>query len=1264
MPRQHSSARMSLLLSTLLLITFVIGQPLPHSQAAPSQAEQASTLQQAGCPAAPTDLDDIIERPEFCVYYDSDNVTAAQAIVAADQVQAYWDRYTDDFGFNEPAYTGKLEVQLTNDANCNGRTWQSRNVMTTHRGCFGISELMVQLVLGHELFHRVQYNHDTDRSNGGWFREGTARAMEDMAFDEIDNWDEAASTAPFSFNQQANRYLTSTNEDITSEPMRYNSALWWKYFSEQYGTTATEPELGVDAFLELWQAAETTDNIAAINQTLNGLGAGTNFDTAFRRFTVANWTKDLTGVPDGSYNYIDEDQAGNPAQYGPLLPANGDTISIGSPATFLNQDIERYGAAYYEATPGSDCPVVSASFQSSASDPAFYHVVTQKGSAFATHVEGSGANWTQSFLNDGITKIVAIAGSLGNASNDVDITLSCDDPVIDIRLPNNDAEAYAGPAGTPGKFLAQVLVTNGSPTAPVVAGLSISDFNAEVNGVPAFVTAGGFIQEQYWLVIEAPVQGSNGTYDLEITLEEPGTTTPIAVDSNADSVTYTADNLDHALVIDRSGSMGEGNKMSAAQDAANFYVDITRNDDGLAVVPYNGNVTPNPFDMESVNLNVRNDAKAYINELGPSGTTSIGDGMQEAADQRNNTSTGNPRCSFVLLSDGMENSEAFWSSVEADVVATGCPVTSIAFGPASNETLMQDIATATGGLFFYNDVFVSSLNDASLAQASATPTDSALDLGNVYEYAQAQSEGRERLRIVKDTVALGDTDEQTVVVDESMSEVLFALDWVGQSGITGSLQLRDPDGNIISSNTQPYDFNDQRSGHVGWRIPNPTPGQWTMLVQFSFVEPQAQLSQQSGINYQVVASGPSSLSIELLLPDRLDEQFFTGNTVPIYAFVSDSQPLPNLPVEAVVTAPDGTTTIVPLLDDGQNGDGASGDGMYAGLYTRVNQANTVAPTEEEGDNPQPQDEGAYRVQVRVSSGAFQREALGSFAVLEGADSNGNGLPDPFEEETGVSDPNGDPDLDSLDTLSEYFSGTDPLNSDTDGGGENDGSEVLLHGQDPLNPDDDEIEAPEFLHAIPENGAVQLSYDVKAEYEQILLYRATSQQGPWILRSAELPLTGVYSDSATNEQTYYYRLIAIDDENHRSAVLESTEVTPRVDPIPPEGIVLINDGAARTASLDVQLSFTAYQGEGIENFSDIKDILISNDPSFAGATWRPFAQNISWQLAPTAPGATARVYVRYRDTANNESVGTEVDTIIYDPGGLGGSTRVYLPLIQQ
>ena len=93
-----------------------------------------------------------------------------------------------------------------------------------------------------------------------------------------------------------------------------------------------------------------------------------------------------------------------------------------------------------------------------------------------------------------------VGGSLDGGSQ-VDITLECADPDIDIKMPNSGAVAHVQDST---KFLAQVLVTNGSPTGPVVAGLTNNDFSARVGGVNAAVTGGGFIQEQYWLLVRAP----------------------------------------------------------------------------------------------------------------------------------------------------------------------------------------------------------------------------------------------------------------------------------------------------------------------------------------------------------------------------------------------------------------------------------------------------------------------------------------------------------------------------------------------------------------------------------------------------------------------------------------------------------------------------------------------------------------------------------------------------------------------------------------
>ena len=101
------------------------------------------------------------------------------------------------------------------------------------------------------------------------------------------------------------------------------------------------------------------------------------------------------------------------------------------------------------------------------------------------------------------------------------------------------------------------LLTTTNTTAKV-AGLTNGDFSAEVDGTAAAVVGGGFIQENYWLLIRAPTGLANGTYDLEVFMEEPGGGAVIASATEASSVEYTSDLLDHVLVIDRSGSISTG----------------------------------------------------------------------------------------------------------------------------------------------------------------------------------------------------------------------------------------------------------------------------------------------------------------------------------------------------------------------------------------------------------------------------------------------------------------------------------------------------------------------------------------------------------------------------------------------------------------------------------------------------------------------------------------------------------------------------------
>ncbi|MCP4537962.1 MAG: VWA domain-containing protein [Chloroflexi bacterium] len=1211
------------------------------------------------CPANPAGLPESIERTKFCVYYSHNSITDAQAIWAADTVEMYWNRFVA-LGFGEPKYSGKLEVQLLDTTGCNGGTGWSANYITTYAGCFDPAEApdyeAAQKVLGHELTHRLQYAHDSGATAPGqtkFLKEGTARATEDNWFAEIDCWPNALTAVSSSFNKQANSYLLNTNTDVTSYGQRYNSCLLWKYTSEQYGTVVVEPELGIDFFDQTYdQTTLGNFGVAAVNGALSTLGESDNFDEAFVNFAAANWAKDLVGTT-SKLDYIDEDQACNPAPYGPIVPTNGGTIDTGGPsASWNNQSVDRYGIRYYEATPDSiaNCPVVAASFHRDSGSTAFYHVFTQQGANLADHEQGSGADWSRAFLNDGITKIVAAVGSL-NTSSQVDVEFSCPDPALKIKQPNQMAPEYVGAYNAADKFVVQVSVSS-TVGVPIVSGLDTSDFQVEIGGYPAVILGGGFVEHQYFLQVQAPNPGANGPYDLEISLEESGTSTVIATDTETEAVLYDATDEDTALVIDRSGSMGWYTEppIEAARDAAKLFIDIMNSSEGVAVVPFNHDVSPAAFGMQFATLPVRTSAKAYVDALTATGGTSIGDGMDEAEGQMVASPTGNSRCRYILLSDGQENQPLYWADVMADVVATGCPVMSIALGPGADETLLQQISQQTGGQYYYNDVYAGTSHALTAPDAFAA-SDMFLDLDSTYEYAQAWGR-RQRFLAEKGEVGRQQVETHTVQIDGSVLEAVFVLDWFSQYYAIMELELVQPNGTVISSTTTPYDFSDAGSDYVGWRITNPEEGEWQLNVRLLTAE-------VAPVPYQVIVSGKTKLTARLFLPDTLGSRFFTGNIVPIYALVTSGDgPMSGTLVLADVTAPNGTESTTPLYDDGEHGDGDVDDGFYAGFYTLVNQAEEESPPVEDGyPNPTPKDEGSYRVRLRVGNlNGIYREALGAFAILEGDDDNSNGLPDPYEDEHNITDPSGDPDTDQLDNSDEYYAGTDPNNSDSDGGGENDWSEVILHGKDPLDPSDDEVEAPDYFQGEPiAGGDIVLTYDVKGEYVKMSAYRAASLTGPWQLHVNELPLTGIYSDiDITIGNSYVYRLVAIDGDNHWSWVLDSEEITSGLDPIPPAALVIINGGVITTAHLSATLSFAAYEGEGMEQFSDIAEMMISNDPALTGAGWQSFTQGISWTLE-AGPGWVARVYAIFKDGADNES-NIEVGQILYIP------TRVYLPLV--
>ncbi len=459
--------------------------------------------------------------------------------------------------------------------------------------------------------------------------------------------------------------------------------------------------------------------------------------------------------------------------------------------------------------------------------------------------------------------------------------------------------------------------------------------------------------------------------------------------------------------------------------------------------------------------------------------------------------------------------------------------------------------------------------------------------------------------------------------------------------------------------------------HLVWRIPSPIPGEWKFVL-YPFIIGLASTDGANGADtinainagdeYLVEAAVDSELTLDVFLGLPVAERL-VGNAMPIFATLADSLPISTATVLATVYAPNGGVYFVNLGDDGAHGDGEAGDGFYGGTFVQT------------------QAWGSYDVVVRASgnaaSGAFVRRYRTSFNMLDtrvlddpninpnadpnadpgnpdpnNTDTDNDDLPDWWEEEHGldptVNDAGEDPDHDGLTNGEEYEHGTDPHHSDTDGGGENDGSEVHTQptAKDPLDPADDQVLCPYSFVAEPVYhdrdehvlaNAVILYYDVAAEHKTVDIWRAEDEAGPLQVVITQTVATGIYSDTtAALNVTYYYWLAAYDEEGNASCVRGPEEVTRTADPIEPEGVVRINDGAAATSHLDVVLSLNATP--------DTTEMQIRNDLDFDEASpsaWEPYQPGKAWTLAPE--GDIGTVYVLFRDAAGNVSE-VEFDTI--------------------
>lgn len=440
-------------------------------------------------------------------------------------------------------------------------------------------------------------------------------------------------------------------------------------------------------------------------------------------------------------------------------------------------------------------------------------------------------------------------------------------------------------------------------------------------------------------------------------------------------------NVDIALVIDRSGSMA-GTKIADAKTAAKTFVDLMQDGDQIAVTSFSSGASVNYPLTRIAGAATKTAAKNAVNNLGASGSTSIGGGMQVGQRELNKGDPNHPHA-MLLLSDGMENAPPYVADILPTIPAK-TDIYTIGLGLDVDPTQLQNIANETGGLY-------------RSAPSSA-------DLQEIYLRIQGQIKGQQTTSSFTGTIAQGQTAQHSTILDALTTLATFSMTFQGSDV---DLELVTPNGTIINPQVALADPNITylEGGTLdSYTITQPQPGTWTLRIigvdvpvpenYFAIVQVNSTLKMLTAFDKPKYEAGEPiliSASLQangLAIPNATVTANVDAPTTSMLAFrqaraaylnalenagsaAAESFSRNGVKEEASFASEPGAALLASsalnLFDDGLHGDGAANDGVYANYFT-----NTIK-------------DGSYTFSVQASGiatpgGAFARESVLSTVV--------------------------------------------------------------------------------------------------------------------------------------------------------------------------------------------------------------------------------------------------------------------------------------------
>ncbi len=720
-----------------------------------------------------------------------------------------------------------------------------------------------------------------------------------------------------------------------------------------------------------------------------------------------------------------------------------------------------------------------------------------------------------------------------------------------------------------------------------------------------------------------------------------------------------------AFVLDRSGSMADFGKLDTLKVVSKAIVASLLPPAGesptnrVGIVSFDEDAdTTYAFDWASSGTLAA--MEAAIDGLTPGTTTSIGDGLFEAQsnlafDFDSNTADPTGSDAMIVLSDGLNNEDfvpfdyygrprtesEWWANTAND--GRGTPwytagniiyglradagervptLSTIALGQDADVTTLDELSRLSSNRTIYAPLSEASAPASAFALTTLSPAEEIMSaMTSAMDSAYGQAGKYQRLTAARLNVTssgapvpagqLQNAEVLYIPVEPGVSELRVVV----TSSTDAAGWLARPSGSQVSPTT----IKSWPTPTLSYRVRDPEAGLWRFdsqaptgtdptMTAIASVRGRFQLFTFADVE-GLQKNGPT--------PD-------TRADVLIRAVPMEGEFVPGCSITGSVVSPDGAAYGVTLQD--------AGDGVYS---TRFH--NTAVA-------------GQYDVALTVdcispvSGAAVHREERTGFALAACEDLDADNMCDEWELTYGLdpTDPNDgtlDSDEDELTNEEEHENGTDPTDSDTDHGGESDGSEVTS-GSDPRDRTDDDMSRC-VVHAIPGDEQVAVTPGCSVDSTLVLVVqRGPSEVGPWsaVPAAAYDPVTGLVIDTGlTNGTPTCYRT-RLEGPNGVSPWSVPFCVVPGSDSVAPhvQSLAVANECEFDDVQLTINAGDDLYDAALPEigmKPSGVTEMRVWTGPGGPDSvSWQPFSSPVSVDT----PGDGTVISVQVRDAAGNVS----------------------------